>query len=52
VQSCRVTIYNATGINISIYVSPPCITGKGEMAALTLGSFAATAPLPPVTAQN
>jgi hypothetical protein len=41
----------AIEINNPIYVSPPCITGKGEMAALTVASFAATAPLPPVTAQ-
>jgi len=31
-----ITIYNAKEINKSIDVSPPCITGKGELAAFYL----------------
>jgi len=47
----HVNVIKAIEIYKSIYTNR-LITGKGEMAAITLGSFAATAPLPPVTAQN
>jgi hypothetical protein len=32
-------MYKAIEINKSIYVSPPCITGKGEKAALYFGKL-------------